>query len=127
MTAARPNAPVLIIEDNEQVRGALVALVESEGYRVMEATNGVEALRLLRTTGTRPCLILLDLLMPGMNGWDFRAEQRRDDRLSGIPVVVVSADPLAVLATHTGVAAVLPKPTDPEKLLEAIGRHHAKD
>ena len=62
-------------------------------------------------------------MMPRMSGWDFRMEQSSDHRLAAIPVVVVSADPLASQAERMGAAAVLPKPADPERFLELIGRH----
>src|SRR6059036_452018 len=95
-----PVAPVLVVEDNAEVRRALVALLEGEGHRVAEAVDGVSALRLLRAGEVRPCLIVLDLMMPRMSGWDFRAEQSSDRRLASIPVVVVSADPLAPQAAR---------------------------
>jgi len=123
MIPERPAAPVLVVEDNAEVRQALVALLEAEGYHVAEAVDGVSALRLLRTGAVRPCLIVLDLMMPRMSGWDFRMEQSSDLRLAGIPVVVVSADPLASQAERMGAAAVLSKPADPEQFLELIGRH----
>ena len=123
MIPERPAAPVLVVEDNAEVRQALVALLEAEGYHVAEAVDGVSALRLLRTAAVQPCLIVLDLMMPRMSGWDFRMEQSSDLRLAGIPVVVVSADPLASQAERMGAAAVLSKPPDPERFLELIGRH----
>ena len=123
MIPERPAAPVLVVEDNAEVRQALVALLEAEGYHVAEAVDGVSALRLLRTGAVQPCLIVLDLMMPRMSGWDFRMEQRSDLRLADIPVVVVSADPLASQAERMGAAAVLSKPADPEQFLELIGRH----
>jgi CheY-like chemotaxis protein len=123
MIRERPAAPVLVVEDNAEVRQALVALLEAEGYHVAEAVDGVSALRLLRTGAVQPCLIVLDLMMPRMSGWDFRMEQSSDLRLAGIPVVVVSADPLASQAERMGAAAVLSKPADPEQFLELIGRH----
>ncbi len=123
MIPERPAAPVLVVEDNAEVRQALVALLEAEGYHVAEAVDGVSALRLLRTAAVQPCLIVLDLMMPRMSGWDFRMEQSSDLRLAGIPVVVVSADPLASQAERMGAAAVLSKPADPEQFLELIGRH----
>jgi len=123
MIPERPAAPVLVVEDNAEVRQALVALLEAEGYHVAEAVDGVSALRLLRTGAVQPCLIVLDLMMPRMSGWDFRTEQSSDLRLAGIPVVVVSADPLASQAERMGAAAVLSKPADPEQFLELIGRH----
>jgi len=123
MTPERPAAPILIVEDNAEVREGLVALLESEGYRVAEAADGVTALRLLRRGEVQPCLIVLDLRMPRMDGWDFRAEQSSDRRLASIPVVVVSADPLASQAARLGAAAVVPKPADPDRFLELVGRH----
>jgi len=123
MIPERPAAPVLVVEDNAEVRQALVALLEAEGYHVAEAVDGVSALRLLRTGAVQPCLIVLDLMMPRMSGWDFRMEQSSDLRLAGIPVVVVSADPLASQAERMGAAAVLSKPADPERFIALIGRH----
>ncbi len=125
MLSERPLAPVLVVDDNIEVRQAFASLLEGEGYRVAEADDGVAALRLLREGQIHPCLILLDLMMPRMTGWDFRAEQSRDARLAHIPVLVVSADPLASQATHLG-AAVLTKPTDPNRLLELVARHCAR-
>jgi len=98
MEPERPSDPVLVIEDNTEVRQALVALLEAEGYSVIEAVDGVSALRLLRAGEVRPCLIVLDLMMPRMSGWDFRMEQSRDRRFAAIPVVVVSVAPLAAQA-----------------------------
>jgi len=123
MIRERPAAPVLVVDDNTEVRQALVALLEAEGYHVAEAVDGVSALRLLRTGAVRPCLIVLDLMMPRMIGWDFRTEQSSDRSLADIPVVVVSADPLASQAERMGAAAVLSKPADPERFIALIGRH----
>jgi CheY-like chemotaxis protein len=123
MTPERPPDPVLVVDDNDDVRQALTALLEGDGYRVAEASDGLSALKLLRAGRMRPCLIVLDLMMPRMNGWDFRAEQSRDAALAPIPVVVVSADPLASQATHLGAAAVLPKPADPDEFLAVVRRH----
>src|SRR5207245_9605458 len=95
MEPERPAAPVLVIEDNTEVRQALVALLEAEGYGVVEAVDGVSALRLLRAGEVRPCLIVLDLMMPRMSGWDFSMDQSSDSRLAAIPVVIVTAESLA--------------------------------
>lgn len=82
---------VLIVDDNFSVRELMTDILETAGFRVLSAGNGREALALLR--GGEPVgLILLDLEMPVMNGWEFRAEQRRHPRLRRIPVVVVSGD-----------------------------------
>ena len=85
-----PHGFVLIVEDEPGIRTALAALVESEGFEVETAGDGREALAVLRR---RPgsCLVLLDLMMPGMNGWQFLDECSRDVMLAPIPVVVVSA------------------------------------
>jgi len=125
MLSERPLAPVLVVDDNIEVRQAFASLLEGEGYCVAEADDGVAALRLLREGAIHPCLIVLDLMMPRMTGWDFRAEQSRDARLARIPVLVVSADPLASQAAHLG-AAVLTKPADPNHLLELVARHCAR-
>jgi len=112
-------ATVLVVDDNPHVLDGMRKLLESGGYRVLAAANGRAALALLRG-GEQPGLVILDLAMAGMDGWDFRAEQLRDARLAAIPVIVASADPLAPLAQNMGVSAVMAKPVDPKKLLEAV-------
>lgn len=114
---------ILIVEDDEDVRGALAAVLEGEGYSVLEARHGEEALRTLRGSAS-VCLILLDLFMPTMNGWAFRDEQRRDPDLSGIPVIVLSADGAAVKsAASMGVVDYMVKPVDFDRLLKVIALH----
>jgi CheY-like chemotaxis protein len=81
---------VLIVEDDADIRESLGDALEFEGYDVATAGNGFEALRLLRS-GLKPGVILLDLVMPIMSGWQFRQVQLADPSLAGIPVVVVSA------------------------------------
>jgi CheY-like chemotaxis protein len=81
---------VLVVEDDPELLHSLSEVLESEGYSVACARHGLEALGRLRG-GSRPSVILLDLMMPIMNGWQFRYEQRQDSDLSKIPVVVVSA------------------------------------
>jgi len=115
MPATRPN--ILLIEDDEDLRDAFRDLFEDEGYNVWTAANGKEALDCLRSRG-RACLIFLDLMMPVMNGWEFRAEQERDPVLAQIPVVVCTADTHAERkAREIGAAAWLPKPTDATDLV----------
>ena len=82
---------VLIVDDDNDVRSALAELLEEEGFSVEGAPNGREALALLRGGTVHPAVILLDLMMPGMDGWDFRHEQMRDPKLAAVPVVIVSA------------------------------------
>jgi two-component system, chemotaxis family, chemotaxis protein CheY len=81
---------VLIVDDDRHVAEALIEVLESEGYGVAVADNGKAALEQLNA-GLRPCAIFLDLMMPVMDGWDFRHAQVSDTRLKDIPVVVVSA------------------------------------
>jgi CheY-like chemotaxis protein len=117
-----PAKSVLIVEDDGDVRGALAAILEGEGYTVVEAAHGQEALQHLR--GSNPfCLILLDLWMPVMDGWGFRAEQVKDPKLAQIPVLVITADHGAVKkAAALGVAGTLTKPIEFDQLLEFVGR-----
>jgi CheY-like chemotaxis protein len=111
---------ILIVEDDHDIREALTQILEDEGYPVRGAANGREALDAV-ATGPLPSLILLDLMMPIMNGWQFRAEQMKDSRLSAVPVLVISADPgLQPKASALGVAGVLKKPIALDDLLSAV-------
>src|SRR3954465_1652478 len=86
----RPEMPcVLIVEDDDDVREMLAMLLKGESYEVMTATNGAEALNAMRQR--RPCLVLLDLMMPVMNGWDFRRYQLSDPQLADVPVICLTA------------------------------------
>ena len=90
MAHQKPDAPsVMVIDDDRDSREAMAEALSLEGYIVTTAANGAEALAQLRT-GYRPHAILLDLMMPGVDGWDFRTEQRRDVALAKIPVIVIS-------------------------------------
>ena len=114
---------ILIVEDDHDVRGALAALLEGEGYRVIEAQDGASALDRLRSS-LEFCLILLDLYMPGMNGWRFRDEQRRDPSIADIPVIVVSADSTArEKAAAMGAVEAMVKPVDFDRLLQLVGAY----
>src|SRR6266508_5826940 len=116
-------ARILIVEDDPAVRAALSELLRERGYEVACATDGKDALAQL---GTRPApsLILLDLAMPVMDGWSFRAEQRRDPKLAGIPTVVLSATPAADAHALDGFEpdAALSKPFDFDRLVETVHR-----
>ena len=120
--ARRPDPPgkcILLVEDDELLRGAMKMVLEWEGYRVACAGDGREALDYLRA-GERPALILLDLMLPGLDGWQFRREQRGDPALAAVPVVVVSA--LDAFDCPEADAHVR-KPFAAEELLEAVRRH----
>ena len=114
---------ILIVEDDLDLREALSEVLRDEGYTVAMAADGREALDLLRRQ-SRPSLILLDLTMPVMNGWQFRAEQRQDPDLSGIPVVVLSAgERLAEQVTALGITDYVRKPIELSRLLRLIERY----
>lgn len=82
--------PILVVEDDSDIRETLQQVLELEGYRVATAANGHEGLAALET-GERPSLILLDLMMPVMSGAEMLDHLRTDERLADIPVVVVTA------------------------------------
>ncbi len=116
---------VLVVEDDPELLEALSDALESEGYGVGRARHGLDALGQLRA-GKRPCLILLDLMMPIMNGWQFRHEQRQDSELSRIPVVVVSAKTdSAQHAAWLEADAYIEKPVSLQTLLETVHRYCA--
>lgn len=112
---------ILIVDDDTSIRAALSEILEDEGYTVSNASNGQEALRYLRQQPQAPCLILLDLMMPIMNGWDFRQVQQQDPQLSTIPVVVISADNnVSQKARTVGANGYLQKPINIPRLLNVV-------
>lgn len=84
------DAAILIVDDDAASRKALAEVLSDEGYTVATASDGADGMAYLRD-GHRPRVILLDLMMPGVDGWDFRAEQKRDAELAKIPVIAISA------------------------------------
>jgi len=118
-----PEHAILVVEDDADIRGALAAVLETSGYRVVEAENGKDALAHLRDPAVDVCLILLDLFMPVMNGWAFRAEQLRDPALATVPVVVVTADATAPSRGDLGATEYLTKPVDFDRLLAVVAEH----
>ncbi len=90
---------VMVVEDDALIRDAVIEILADEGIAAFGAHDGEDALAQLRGERVRPAVILLDLMMPVMNGWEFRAEQLKDPELSRIPVVVMSAsDPCGISA-----------------------------
>jgi DNA-binding response OmpR family regulator len=115
---------VLIVEDDDATREALTTLLEDENYRVLQASNGFEALRVLEDESACCRIICLDLMMPVMNGWDFRLHQRRTTALAHIPVVLMSAGAqLAIASEDLGAAAYVTKPVVIGDLLAIVRRH----
>ena len=112
-------AHILVVEDNDDVREMMAVTLQLEGHEVSTAVNGQDALEKLRA-GDRPCVILLDLMMPVMNGWEFQRALEKDVSLQEVPVIIVSAA-TAELVEKTDAAAYLPKPLDMEELLDTVG------
>jgi CheY-like chemotaxis protein len=114
---------ILVIEDDEPTRRSLCALLDDSGHSVVGARDGGDAIQWLGANGKPPALILLDLTMHGMNGWQFR-EWQRHTPFAEVPIVVLSASrDLESDARALGAAACMRKPIDFEKLLALIGQH----
>lgn len=114
---------VLVVEDNLDIRGTVELILEAEGFHVLVASNGADALELLRAAPKLPAVILLDLMMPVMDGYAFRQVQRKDPKLSSIPIVVLTADGHAESkAAELGAAGFLQKPVDLDELVAEVGR-----
>jgi len=112
---------ILVVEDDEDAREAMIALLQLKGYHAVPAGNGKEALDYLHRAPV-PDLIILDLWMPVMDGWQFRRAQVKDPRLAQIPVIVVTA-----LSDRTDVDAneIIIKPVDVDHLLSTVS-HYCK-
>jgi CheY-like chemotaxis protein len=120
------NCEILVVDDDDAIREVLRAVLTDDGYRVSCAANGEAALERLRSGGPAPCAILLDLMMPIMDGWTFRREQMKDPTMSQIPVIVVTAQgrdavgdinarevlhkPMGLLAVTQAIARVCGRP-----------------
>lgn len=112
---------ILVVEDDADIRDMIVLALEAEGYQVTSAVNGKDGLNLLPSLA-RPCLVLLDLMMPVMNGWEFLQAKRQSDILAVIPVVIVSA--FAEQAQREeNVLGVLKKPIDLDALLKFVKQY----
>ena len=120
MTRGEASATILIVEDDPDIRDAEEEVLQGSGYTTATAATGESALAYLRSCPP-PAVILLDLMMPEVDGREFRRRQLADPALAGIPVVVVTAGS-ADQARDVGAAAIVKKPFPPETLLEAIAR-----
>jgi CheY-like chemotaxis protein len=115
---------VLVVEDDADARDLIASILEDAGYDVLSAANGREALSRLHDCEGRCDLILLDLLMPVMNGWDFRRRQRETPAFAGIPVFLMSAGAhLAVVRDELQATGYVPKPIDAAEILDVVERH----
>lgn len=115
------DATVLVVEDSLDLCFILVALLEAQGYRVISASNGYEAVRLARRV--RPQVIVTDLALPGIDGWEVLRQIRADPALEDVPVIAMTAytlNALGPLARQAGFARFLSKPFDHTTLLREI-------
>lgn len=117
---ARPTKRILVVDDDLPLRGMLSTVLRRHGFQVYLAGDGGEAQRALMLH--RPDVVLLDLMMPGINGWDFLQRLQETGYLGRVPIVVISAhlrkEPQALL--QLGVSAILPKPFNLDDLLDVI-------
>jgi two-component system, chemotaxis family, chemotaxis protein CheY len=113
---------VLVVDDDPGILDVLEQALDAEGYRVVMASNGREALR--RVFERRPDLMLVDLMMPVMDGWTFVRECRSIDHVANTPVIILSAARNVEQAAHDlGVQAVVSKPFDLDTLLSLVASH----
>lgn len=108
---------MLVVDDDQDIREAVVEAISDAGYTVVQAANGVEALDQMRSV--LPCLVLLDLMMPVMDGWEVVAQMDRDPSLAQVPVCVVSAH----VQDPPRNVRVLRKPVALQALLDTVAAH----
>ena len=115
---------VLIVDDDQGIRDALSELLEMEGYLVQVAPNGEEGLQRLRTMHPEPGLVLLDLMMPAVDGLEFRKRQMAENIRTHIPVVLMSADgQIEKKRMNSGITDYLRKPMDISQVMDIVERH----
>jgi two-component system, chemotaxis family, chemotaxis protein CheY len=114
-----PRRVILVVEDDETIRKVITDVLEDRGFRVLTAANGAEALEVVGRE--RPDVVVLDLLMPVMHGWDFMESYSERTGGQAIPIVVVSVNPaLPRSFSRFGVQAVVAKPFDVDDLLDSV-------
>lgn len=119
--SAMENRTVLLLEDDRSVRQLLRVLLETEGYGIIEAVDGFDGIA--KAEQELPDLMILDLMMPGMDGEAVLSALREHPRLQSVPVLVVSGkyDSLETLKDRVGEANIFPKPFEPSRMLDRIG------
>lgn len=114
---------ILVVEDDTSIRELLVELLESEGYVVSSAVNGLEGIKYLQSQQT-PDLILIDLMMPVMDGYSFRSEQLKNSKWASIPTVVMSAEANAKeKMKNFNITAFLSKPVELDTILKTVAQY----
>jgi len=119
---------VLVVDDDPDCRDAVRAVLEDAGYQVAEANDGREALAFVKNAVEKPLLLLLDLMMPTMDGWQLRAQMRSDPDLAAIPIVIMTAHAgvLRAVSNATPDTPVLAKPLDDERLLRMVATYSGR-
>lgn len=121
-SSAIAHCPVLIVEDDADLREMMAQLLSLEGYNATTVANGREALDYLHNGHDAPHVILLDLMMPVMDGWEFRRQQRSDPAVADVPVIVLSALDQS-RAADVDAEAFLKKPLDFDRLLQLVRQY----
>jgi DNA-binding response OmpR family regulator len=112
---------VLVVDDDPDIREAVQDILSFEGYEVVQADNGREALALLnRQPPLRPCIILLDLMMPVMDGEEMVSHLQKEQALAALPVILVTASGRGMFP---GIRAIIKKPFEMDELLAAVAAH----
>jgi DNA-binding response OmpR family regulator len=120
------DARVLVVDDDRDLREALCEVLLDAGYQVSSAGNGFEALRQLADAAVLPDLLLLDVMMPIMDGYTFRQVQLADPRLATVPTIALSAGPVDARLQGMRLAAWIPKPVSVAQLVGAVERHRSR-
>jgi CheY-like chemotaxis protein len=122
---ASPRELILIVDDDKDLRAAVRGVLENAGYRTAEANDGQEALTFMQKAQDKPALLLLDLMMPSMDGWQLRARLRTDPVLAAIPVVIMTAHAgvLRAISNARPETPVLSKPLDVARLLQVVATY----
>jgi two-component system response regulator CpxR len=114
------HGPILIVDDDVDIREVLAEALEDHGFDVVTAADGLEALTLLRSMAAPPSVILLDLMMPVMNGYEFLEERRKDAVLASIPVAIITAGHGVDRDRLQNIASIIPKPLNLPKLVGVL-------
>lgn len=109
---------ILVVEDDHSIRLMIKDVLEMNGYRIFTANDGNDGIKKLQSILPEPCIVLLDLMMPGTNGWQFLDIQRNDPQLSAVPIIVCSAYKESALAVNP--ADFIAKPIQLDTLLEVV-------
>jgi CheY-like chemotaxis protein len=115
---------IAVIEDDTAIRDAIAEALEDEGYDVIAADHGQDAFDQLNRRSEAPCVILLDLMMPVMDGWKFRDQQKQHPTLGAVPVIILTADAKAQDKVNAlGAQGHMGKPVDLDRLLETVHQY----